>query len=131
MNNTGTFWTPLDNAAKIFPAIRSKENTTVIRLTANLTERITISSLFRAVKRAEKRFPYFKVSLHEGFFWHYLEQINDQIIIQHDDAVPCKAFNRKTKNNLLVRILVHKNRLSAEFSHILTDGYGLLSYNFV
>ncbi|TLX71245.1 hypothetical protein E9993_20710 [Labilibacter sediminis] len=27
-----------------------------------------------------------------------------------------------------MRILVHKNRISAEFSHILTDGYGLLTF---
>ncbi|WP_430814033.1 hypothetical protein [Carboxylicivirga sp. RSCT41] len=99
-----------------------------MRLTANLKERVRISSLFKAVKRAERRFPYFKVSLHGGFFWYYLEQVNDQISIQHDNAVACKAFNRKTENNLLVRILVYKNKISAEFSHILTDGYGLLTF---
>ncbi|MCU4163849.1 hypothetical protein [Carboxylicivirga caseinilyticus] len=128
MNDKGTFWTPLDNAAKIFPAIRSKENTTVIRLSANLKERVTISSLFKAVKRAEKRFPYFKVSLHGGFFWYYLEQVNNPIRILHDNGVTCKAFKRNQESNLLVRILVHKNKISAEFSHILTDGYGLLTF---
>ncbi len=127
-NDKSSFWTPLDNAAKIFPAIRSKENTTVIRLTASLKESVRISSLMRAVKRAELRFPYFKVSLHGGFFWYYLEQVNDSISIQHDKSVACKAFNRKTNNNLLIRILVHKNKISVEFSHILTDGYGLVTF---
>lgn len=128
MNDKGTFWTPLDNAAKIFPAIRNKENTTVIRLTATLKERITISSLYRAVKRAEIRFPYFKVSLRGGFFWYYLEQVNDPIPVKHDKNLPCQAFRRNKDNKLLVRILVHNNKLSAEFSHILTDGHGLLTF---
>jgi hypothetical protein len=68
MTQKEKFWTPLDNAAKIFPAIRSKEHTTVLRLTAVLNERIKISSLLKAVKRAEDRFPYFRVSLRRGFF---------------------------------------------------------------
>lgn len=128
MNQEKNFWTPLDNAAKIFPAICNKEHTTVIRLTASLNERITISSLFAAVERAEERFPYFKVSLQRGFFWYYLEQVNDPVIICHDRGIPCRAFEMEKENKLLLRILVHKNRLSVEFSHMLTDGYGVLTF---
>lgn len=81
MENKESFWSPLDNAAKIFPAIRSKENTTVIRLTAVLCEPVSIKYLFKAVEQAEKRFPYYRVRLRRGFFWYYLEQVDDSIII--------------------------------------------------
>jgi len=128
MKEQKLFWTPLDNAAKIFPAIRSKELTTVMRLSAILNERVTISCLLRAVERAEKRFPYFKVTLRRGFFWYFLEQVDDSICIGHDKGLPCRAFDMKNGNKRLLRILVHNNRLSIECSHILTDGYGLLTF---
>jgi NRPS condensation-like uncharacterized protein len=127
MEQKESFWSPLDNAAKIFPAIRSKENTTVMRLTAVLSEAITISHLFKAVEQAEKRFPYYIVRLRRGFFWYYLEQVHDPIIILPDDQMPCKAFGLSKENRLLVRILVYKNRLSLEMSHILSDGFGLMT----
>lgn len=127
MTNKEKFWTPLDNAAKIFPAIRSKEQTTVIRFTAVLNERITISSLFRAVKKVENRFPYFRVGLRRGFFWYYLEEVDESFNVLHDNAMPCRAFDRKKERGLLLRILVHKNQLSVECSHILTDGFGVLT----
>ena len=98
MKEKNLFWVPLDNAAKIFPAIRSKEHTPVIRLTAVLNERITISSLLRAVERTEKRFPYFKVNLRRGFFWYYLEQVDNSFSVLHDIDSPCKAFDIKGVN---------------------------------
>jgi len=124
MNKSELFWTPLDNAAKIYPAIRSKENTTVVRLTAVLKERVMIKHLFKAIALAEKRFPYFKVTLRKGFFWFYLEQIDLPVIPHVDKGIPCRAFNKNNDNRLLFRILIYKNQISAEFSHILTDGYG-------
>ena len=35
-----TFWMPLDNAAKIYPAIRTDELTSVFRLSVVLKERV-------------------------------------------------------------------------------------------
>lgn len=125
----GVFWLPLDNAAKIYPAIRTKEHTTVLRLTAVLKERVAIKYLLIAIAIAEERFPYYKVKLQKGFFWYYLEQIDQNIVPEVDDGIPCMSFsNRDKKNKLLFRILVYKNRISVEFSHILTDGYGALMF---
>ncbi len=122
------FWTPLDNAAKIFPAIRSEEHTTVIRLSVVLKERVVIKHLFAAIVLAEKRFPYYKVRLQKGFFWYYLEQVNQPVIIGVDKGLPCRAFNNHNRSELLFRILVYKNRISVEFSHMLTDGYGVSKF---
>ena len=128
MNKKESFWIPLDNAAKIFPAIRNKEHTTVIRLSVVLRDRISIKSLFTAIESTEKRFPYFKVALRKGFFWYYLEQVDHPIITKPDTGIPCRAFNKEGENRLLFRILVYKNQISVEFSHILSDGYGLLIF---
>lgn len=118
------FWLPLDNAAKIFPAIRSKEHTTVIRCTAVLRERIAIKPLMEAVSLAGSRFPYFRVGLHRGVFWYYLEESPNPFSLVPDTGGPARPFTRNG-NEHLVRILVYKNRLTVEASHILTDGYGV------
>lgn len=127
-SNTGSmdkslFWFSLDNAAKIFPAIRSKEHTTVLRCTAVLQERIAIKHLMKAVSLAGKRFSYYRVSLHHGIFWYYLEETKNSFAIVPDTGLPCQVFGNND-NLHLIRILVYKNRLSVEASHILTDGYG-------
>ncbi|MDM8160655.1 hypothetical protein QUH73_12585 [Labilibaculum sp. K2S] len=128
MDKKLSFWAPLDNAAKIFPAIRSKEHSTVARITAVLNERVAIKHLFSAIELAEKRFPYFKVSLRKGFFWYYLEQIDDPVKVTSDKGLLCQAFDRKDSNKHLFRILVRNNEICVEFSHILTDGSGLLQF---
>ncbi len=121
--NNEVFWIPLDNAAKIFPAVRSDENTTVLRLTAVLKERVTIKHLITAVALTTKRFSYFNVTLKKGLFWYYLEKLDVPVTAQVDKEAPCMAFT-DGKYRFLLRILVYKNRISTEFSHILTDGYG-------
>ena len=45
----GKFWFTLDNAAKIFPAVITKEVTSVFRLTVVLNHPVKIKSLQRAV----------------------------------------------------------------------------------
>jgi NRPS condensation-like uncharacterized protein len=124
MNKDRRFWIPLDNAAKIFPAIRSKEHSTVLRISVVLKKRVVIKSLLKAIDLSGKRFPYFKVALKKGFFWYYLEQVDHPVIPQVDNDRPCRSFTNKKNNELMFRILAYKNRISVEFSHILTDGYG-------
>jgi len=118
---TAKFWFSLDNAAKIFPAIITEGVTTVFRLTAVLKDPVKISALRKALLTAEKRFPYYKVQLKKGFFWYYLEHLPRHIPIVADHQGCCRKFS---KGELLIRIPVKHNRLSIEFSHILTDGGG-------
>lgn len=118
------FWLDLDNAAKIYPAVRSREHSTVFRLSAILKQTVRIRSLLKAVRDLQQRFPYFGVSLRRGFFWYYLEFANQQFTTETDNSSMCRVFDKRDKNKLLFRILVYGNRLSVEFSHILTDGVG-------
>lgn len=121
-------WLKLDNAAKLFPSIMSRELTSVFRVTAYLKEPVKLTPLIEAVKITSKRFSYFNVSLGFGFFWNYLE-LNRQIPrIQPEEAIPCTAFATKRRNEPLYRVVVKKNRLSVEFIHILTDGRGAFEY---
>ncbi|MCF8303799.1 MAG: hypothetical protein K9I94_11035 [Bacteroidales bacterium] len=121
----GQFWLPLDNAAKIFPATVTSELTTVLRITAVLKERVRIKALMRAVTLIEKRFPYFQMKLKQGFFWYYLEHTGIHFPVEVDDKKLCRKF---PGNGLLLRIPVAENRISVEFSHILTDGKGAFEF---
>lgn len=119
------FWMPLDNAAKIYPAVQDEELTAVFRLSCVLKDRIRIKPFREAISRIEDRFPYYKVKPQKGFFWYYLDFDNEAIPLQPDISIPCRAFQ---KDDLIFRVLVRDNRVSVEFSHILTDGGGGLEF---
>lgn len=119
------FWYPLDNAAKIYPAITNDEVTSVFRISANLKQRVNIRILFKAVRAIESRFPYYKVLLKNGFFWYYLESANFLTPIEVDTKEPCRRFRKKGP---LFRVLATDNKLSIEFSHMLADGGGAFEY---
>jgi len=121
-------WLKLDNAAKLFPAIISKDLTSVFRITASLKEPVKYSAIKEAVKITSKRFPYFNVSLGSGFFWHFLEFTDQLPRIQGDEKIPCSVFAVKRKSEPLYRVIVRGKRISVEFIHILTDGGGALEY---
>lgn len=114
-------WMRLDNAAKIYPAVQNEELTAVFRLSCILKARVRATPLLAAIARIEDRFPYYKVKPKKGFFWYYLDFYNERIPLRPDIAIPCRAFR---KGDLIFRVLVRDNRISVEFSHILTDGGG-------
>lgn len=129
MINKGTpetgFWLRLDNAAKIYPAIKNQELTSVIRISVELKERIKAREFSEAISATEGRFPYYKMRLRHGFFWDYLEYENMPVKVKADTDLPCRAFH---EDELMHRILVRENRVSVEFSHILTDGSGAFEF---
>ena len=122
------FWLRLDNAAKMYPAILSREFTTVFRISAELKEPVRIKPFFKAVHRVEERFPYYKMKLKRGFFWYYLEHHNIPVHVQHDNQGLCRGFGKDNDQGLLFRILVRDETISVEFSHILTDGHGAMEF---
>lgn len=123
--STEDFWLRLDNAAKIYPAIQSDEMTAVFRLSAVLRERVRISALLSAVQQLEERFPYYKMKPRKGFFWYYLQYYDEKVAVIPDEGTPCRAFE---KDQLFFRVLVKGNKVSVEFSHMLTDGSGGLEF---
>lgn len=120
-----SFWLRLDNAAKLYPAVKNNELTSVFRITADLKEPVQIIPLKEALKVVEQRFPYFKVNLKIGFFWYYLEFNDQPVTLVPDLSIPCRAF---LSDELLLRVLVKGKRVNVEFSHILTDGAGAFEF---
>ena len=67
------YWLRLDNAAKMFPAKVSAEDTCVFRVYAILRDEVKPETLQQSVLDLKKRFPTMYVRLRDGFFWHYYE----------------------------------------------------------
>jgi len=122
-------WMPLDNAAKIYPAVQSKEFPIVFRISVILKNPVNYTCLKHAIQKTESRFPYFKVTLKKGFFWYYLEHVERPLLPAADLYGYCRSFFLRRENNpFLFRITVIRNVLSVEFSHILSDGTGAMVF---
>lgn len=118
-------WYKLDNAAKIFPGQDSSSWSNVFRMSATLTEKVDPELLKKAVEMTLPRFPSFDVRIRNGFFWHYLEKNpNDAPPVMPDIANPCLRVKRKENSGYLFKVYYYENRISVEFYHVVTDGYG-------
>ena len=84
-------WMKLDNAAKIYPAARSRRSPGVFRLSMELTENIDADILFSALERTLKRLPGFSQRLQRGLFWYYLEHQDNTPPIQKDSNNPWRS----------------------------------------
>ncbi len=118
-------WYKLDNAAKVFPGQNSSSWSNCFRLSATLTETVEPELLEQAVKKLMPRFPSFDVRMRSGFFWHYLEKNpNGAPPIMEDIANPCQRFKWKENKGYLFKVYYYENRISVEFYHSITDGFG-------
>lgn len=121
-------WLRLDNAAKIFPASRSKTWSNVFRVSVSLNEDIDKEVLSSALDVTARRFPSICARLRRGIFWYYLEQISEAPEIMEDSSYPLTSMNRKEVRECALRVKVHNNRLAVEFFHALTDGTGAMIF---
>ncbi len=118
-------WYKLDNAAKIFPGQSTSSYSNVYRLTVTLKEKVNPQLLEIALLKTMPRFPSFDVRIRNGFFWHYLEKNpNGAPPVRPDSANPCLRVNPKENKGYLLRVFYYENRMSVEFYHVLTDGFG-------
>lgn len=118
-------WYKLDNAAKIFPGQSTSSYSNVYRLTVTLKEKVNPQLLEMALLKTMPRFPSFDVRIRNGFFWHYLEKNpNGAPPVRPDSANPCLRINPKENKGYLLRVFYYENRMSVEFYHVLTDGFG-------
>jgi len=120
----GRRWMKLDNAAKIYPAARSKRSPAVFRLSMELTEDIDVDILSVALERTLKRLPGFSQRLRRGMFWYYFEHQEGIPPIQKDSNNPCVYLDTKANKGFLFRVRHYGRRLAVEFFHALTDGSG-------
>ncbi len=121
-------WMRLDNAAKLYPAVRTKNWCNVFRLSITLNENIDPDVLQKALNVTVGRFPSIAVRLCKGFFWYYLEEIESAPAVIPDRPYPCGKMTADDMKRCAFRVLYYKKRIAVEFFHSLTDGNGGLIF---
>lgn len=121
-------WYRLDNAGKLYSSIISSRATTLFRLSATLTSPVHPEYLQRALEATLERFPFFKVQLKQGFFWHYFEKTDRTPEVEKEKYHPCISLSIKKRGSFPYRVYYYNNRIALELSHSLTDGTGGLRF---
>ena len=121
-------WMTLDNAAKIFPAARSRTWSNIFRISSTLDEDIDREALKVALDVTVRRFPSIAVAIKPGLFWYYLEEISSLPEILDEKPYPLARMTSRDLRKCAFRVIVYKNRLAVEFFHSLTDGNGGLIF---
>jgi len=121
-------WYRLDNAARVFAALASRRTTTVYRVAVALRAPVDAAVLQDALDALMPRFPYFRVRLRKGLFWHYLEEIPGAPRVRAERKAPCRRMTRAEDGPWQLRVLVFGRRIAVECSHVLTDGAGALVF---
>ena len=121
-------WLRLDNAAKIYPAARSKNWSNVFRVSVTLKEQIDPVIMKDALEVTIRRFPSICARLRKGLFWYYLEQLKEAPPISVEHSYPLIGMDKKRVRRCALRVIVYKNRLALELFHALTDGSGAMIF---
>ncbi len=121
-------WYPLDNAATLFPSVASSRITTLFRISATLDRPVRVSALEAALANLMPRFPYYLVHLRAGAFWYYLARKEGTPPFVADSRWPCMSTSHRLRGVYLFRVRAFGRRVAVEFSHIITDGTGALTF---
>ena len=121
-------WFPLDDAAKIYPISMDHGSQQVFRLSVYFKEDVVPELLQMALTFTIKRFSSFATTLKKGFFWHYLDMVKRRFSIEEEHDVPCQPIKVSMSGSQSFRLMYYKNRVSAEFFHVLTDGTGAMTF---
>lgn len=121
-------WYKLDNAALLYPAVATSRWCSIFRVSVELSAPVDPALLEEAVRQTLPRFPALKVRIRSGLFWHYLEEIQAPVPVFPEAGHPCMPFRLRSHSGYLFRVLYRGNRISAEFFHVLTDGFGGMTF---
>ncbi len=121
-------WYKLDNAAKLYPAIKSKRWTAVYRVSIKLFERVDKQTLQKALDITTDRMGVFSCRLKVGLFWYYFEKNHKRAIVKDDAINPCIRLYTKENDGYLFRVRMHEKRISLEVFHSVSDGYGGITF---
>lgn len=121
-------WMRLDNAAKIYPASRSKSWSSLFRLSATLSEKVDPQILASALDVTVRRFPPIASRLRRGVFWYYLQQISHAPTLSAEQSYPLTRMGIQDIRRCAFRVIAYEDRIAVEFFHALTDGNGGLIF---
>jgi len=121
-------WYRLDNAANVYPAVRSRKRPGVFRVSATLKEAVDPQVLQLALDDTLKRIPNFSVKLQSGLFWHYFRHSDEKILVQPDVINPCMWMSGEETKGFLIRVRFHGRRIALEVFHSIADGSGAMVF---
>ncbi len=118
----------LDIAARLFPAVTSKNNSSVFRVSIVLKEEIDPKVLQLAVNMLYQRYDLFFIRLRKGFFWNYFDKNHIYFTVEKEHAAPCSTIIAHENKGFVIKVLYYGNRISVEAFHSITDGGGVVEY---
>ena len=121
-------WFPLDDAAKIYPISMEHGSQQVFRMSVYFKQDVIPELLQMALTFTIKRFASFATTLKKGFFWHYLDMVKRRFSIEEEHDLLCQPIKVSLSGSQSFRLMYYKNRASAEFFHVLTDGTGAMTF---
>ncbi len=121
-------WYRLDNAAKLYPAIKSRKWTAMYRVSVKLRETVDRELLQKALDSTVNRMEVFACRLRAGLFWYYFEKNPVQAKISEDAVNPCIRLYTKDQQGYLFRVRAHECRVSLEVFHSVSDGFGGITF---
>lgn len=121
-------WYRLDNAAKLYPAIRSRKWTAIYRISIKLNENVDKQLLQQALDLTVARMEVFACRLKAGLFWYYFEKNPARAKLSDDAVNPCIRLFTKDNDGYLFRVRTHEKRVSLEVFHAISDGVGGITF---
>lgn len=121
-------WYTLDNSAKIYPAVTSRNWAAVFRVSVTLREPIEPAVLQRALEDTVRRIPTFRLSLHRGVFWYYLDTNEHMPHVEPDVNNPCKKIDKRENDGYCFRVRYYRCRIALELFHSISDGTGAMIF---
>ncbi len=118
----------LDVAAKIFPAVSTKNNSSVFRVAVILKEKVDRLTLQLAVNMIYERYALFFLRMRRGFFWNYFDENHIHFRVEEEGEPPCSTIVAHENNGYFLKVLYFGNRISVEVFHSITDGSGVVEF---
>ncbi len=118
----------LDSVAKLFPAVTSKSNSSVFRLSVVLKEEVNPHTLQLAVNMIYERYSLYFLRLRRGFFWNYFDTNFVHFEVEEEHQSPCISILSHENRGYIIKVLYYKNRISVEAYHAITDGSGIIEF---
>lgn len=128
MTNRQTQWFKIDNAGKLFPIITSPLRASYFRMSVLMKHPIDPVILQRAALKTLARFPNFNTRLKKGLFWNYLETQNQPFKVLPDPNAFGSIPQPYDGTKHLIEIYYHRQRISIEVFHAITDGRGGMEF---
>lgn len=122
------YWFKLDNAGKIYPAVRSPNYASLFRATARLKEPVDPQTLQQALLDVMPRFPIFQCRIRSGVFWYYMETNPRTPRVHPDVTFPCQPMRFEENEDFMFRVLYYGSSIHLEVFHALSDGSGGLVF---